>query len=240
MGQMSRLIKKELCFINKECYFIKIDPTSVYIQFPYYTRFLSYILFWGYFSIQTLFMQEIFTDEDKTNHDGFKCFNMTSKIIKSLYRCEKYGFKSIDQIFNSMDEIAGILALHEFNNFVFRSSFKFFKWALLKRLFIKFNSKLIKQYKNDKIPFVSLSQINYILLIVYLSYVIYDNIVTENYYIPIKFVCYSVLVYSTILSSLETVKYLISQQEIHSSHVPILIKFTHPTEPVSQHTPLID
>lgn len=216
---------KAIQHINAECSNIKVDPTSIFIQFPYYTRFLSYILFWSYFSIQTLFLEEIFTDQDLTEpQSNVKCFNMTfNKLFGSLYRCEKYGVKSLTLIFSSMDQIAGILALHELNKYVFRISFKFFKWCLLKDIFRKFNSRLIDQYSDGKIPRVSYAQINYVFLVAYLSYVIYDNIVTEHFYVPIKFVCYSVLIYSTILSSYETVKYLISQREIHNTRLPLLM-----------------
>jgi hypothetical protein len=70
-------------FINIQCYYIKVDPCSIFIQFPYFTRFLSYILFWGYFSIQTLCLEEVFSD---TILDGYKCFNVSVKLTGKLYR----------------------------------------------------------------------------------------------------------------------------------------------------------
>jgi len=70
-------------FINFQCYYIRIDPCSIFIQFPYLTRFLSYILFWGYFSIQTLCLEEIFSDSIL---DGYKCFNVSIKLTGKLYR----------------------------------------------------------------------------------------------------------------------------------------------------------
>lgn len=70
-------------FINFQCYYIKIDPCSIFIQFPYLTRFLSYILFWGYFSIQTFCLEEVFSDSIL---DGYKCFNVSIKLTGKLYR----------------------------------------------------------------------------------------------------------------------------------------------------------
>ncbi|CAF1010461.1 unnamed protein product [Brachionus calyciflorus] len=224
----NKLLNAPVCqkYVNQECYGIKIDPTSVFIQLPYFTRFISYVLFWGYFSIQTLFLKEIFTDTDQSQDDNeFVCFNVSTRLVKALYRCERYDLKSIDEIFESMDQIAGVLALHELNKYVFKFSFKFFKWFLLRKCFSRHVSKLINQYENKKIPLVSLSQLNYIIIIGYLTYVIYDNLVTEKHYIPIKFVCYSVLIYSSILSAFETVKYLISQKCLEECYEQVLIKY---------------
>lgn len=213
-------------YINSECFNIRIDPTSVFIQLPYYTRFLSYILFWGYFSIQALFMKEIFTDTDiSLDNNEYKCFNISSKLVKALYRCERYGLKSIDEIFDSMDEVAGVLALHELNRVVFRKSFKFYKWLLCKQVFKKYTNRLKSQYESNRIPLVSLSQINYIIIIAYLSYSIYENIVTEKHYIPVKLVCYSVLIYSSILSAFETVKYLISQSCLEEFYDSVMVHY---------------
>ncbi|RNA43642.1 hypothetical protein BpHYR1_028863 [Brachionus plicatilis] len=213
-------------YINSECFNIRIDPTSVFIQLPYYTRFLGYILFWGYFSIQTLFMREIFTDSDiSLNNNEYKCFNLSSKLVKALYRCERYGLKSIDEIFDSMDEIAGILALHELNRVVFKHSFRFCKWLLTKRFLKKYCTRLKSQYENSRVPLISVSQINYIVIMAYLSYSIYENLVTEKHYIPVKLVCYSVLIYSSILSAFETVKYLISQGGLEESYDSVMVQY---------------
>jgi hypothetical protein len=213
-------------YINPECYKIKIDPTSTFIQIPYFTRFLSYVLFWGYFSLQALFLKEIFTDTDQSLEDNeFVCYNISIRLVKALYRCERYGLKSIDEIFDSMDQIAGILALYELNQIAFRFSFKFFKWVLVKRFFSRFATRLKDQYENDNIPLISFSQVNYILLMAYLTYSIYDNLVTEKYYIPIKLVCYSILMYANVLSSYETVKYLVSQSALHEKYEPVLVEF---------------
>lgn len=228
---ISSLNKK---YINSECYNIRIDPTSVFIQLPYYTRFLSYILFWGYFSIQTLFMKEIFTDSDiSLDNNEYKCFNLSTKLVKALYRCERYGLKSIDEIFDSMDEIAGILALHELNRMVFKKFFKFYKWLLCKRCFKRYCNRLKSQYENNRVPLVSISQVNYIIIIAYLSYSIYENLVTEKHYIPVKLVCYSVLIYSSILSSFETVKYLISQSCLEEFYDSVMVQYDFNEEEIS-------
>ena len=71
---------------------------------------------------------------------------------------------------------------------------------------------------------ISISQANYLFLIGYLSYTIYDNIVTQNYYIPIKFVCYSVLVYSTILLAYSTAKYSIANKDFMFVNLPMFVK----------------
>lgn len=74
-------------FINVECYNIRIDPTSRFIQIPYLIRLVSLILFWGYFCIQLLCLKEIFTDQDQTDEQtGLKCFNVSSKIVGHYYR----------------------------------------------------------------------------------------------------------------------------------------------------------
>lgn len=220
---ISSLNKK---FINTECYNIRIDPTSIFIQLPYYTRFLSYILFWGYFSIQALFMKEIFTDSDiSLDNNEYKCFNLSSKLVKALYRCERYGLKSIDEIFSSMDEVAGVLALHELNRVVFKKFFKFYKWFLSKPCFKRYCNRLKSQYENNRVPLVSISQVNYIIIIAYLSYSIYENLLTEKHYIPVKLVCYSVLIYSSVLSSFETVKYLISQSCLEEFHDSVMVQY---------------
>ena len=70
-------------FINFHCSYIRIDPRSVFIQFPYLTRFLSIILFWGYFTLQTFCLEEVLSD---TSLDGYKCFNVSKKLTGKLYR----------------------------------------------------------------------------------------------------------------------------------------------------------
>lgn len=79
---MVNLIDRKI-FLNFQCNYIKIDPSSIFIQFPYLTRFLSYVLFWGYFSIQTFCLEEIFSDSIL---DGYKCFNVSIKVTGKLYR----------------------------------------------------------------------------------------------------------------------------------------------------------
>ena len=52
---------------------------------------------------------------------------------------------------------------------------------------------------------------------------IYDNLVTENYYIPIKFVCFVVLFYSTCLSAYSAAKYSIAESQVNEDYLPVLI-----------------
>lgn len=210
-------------YVNIECYNITIDPTSRFIQLPYLVRFLSYILFWTYFIIQTLFLEETLSDVDLTD-DGYKCTNVTVKFSGSLFKCEKYGLKTIDAIINNMDQIAGILTLNEINRFVFRASYRFFKW-IIRRFFRSYfvTLSMASQKRNFKVPLVSYAQVNYFILVAYLSYAIYQNFSSDSRYVPIKFVCYSTLVYSTILSAYETVKYSIYINDLKHEKIPLLL-----------------
>jgi hypothetical protein len=121
-----------------------------------------------------------------------------------------------------MDVIAGILTLNEINRYIFKYSYKFFLW-FIPISFKKYYNNIINYENGVYIRRVSISQINYLLIIGYLAYIIYDNIVTEHYFIPIKFVCYSVLVYSTILAAYSTAKYSIAIKEFKFKNLPIFL-----------------
>lgn len=121
-----------------------------------------------------------------------------------------------------MDVIAGILTLNEINRYMFKYSYKFFLW-FIPRSFKKYYNNIINYENGVYIRRVSVSQINYLLIIGYLAYIIYDNIVTEHYFIPIKFVCYSVLVYSTILAAYSTAKYSIANKQLKFTNLPIFV-----------------
>jgi len=75
---------------------------------PFFTRLVSYVLFWTYFSIPKIFLTEILTNEQL---DGYKCFNLTIKVGGKLFKCEKYALKSLDELIDAMDQIAGIQSL---------------------------------------------------------------------------------------------------------------------------------
>jgi hypothetical protein len=205
-------------FINRECYNLKLKSSSRIIQLPFFTRLVSYALFWTYFSLQTIFLTEILTNEQL---DGYKCFNLTIKVGGKLFKCEKYALKSLDELMDAMDQIAGIIALHEINRYAFKYTFKLIKW-ILPRYFPKYTNKLKEFNSQDRISFVSRSQVNYILILGFLIYVIYDNLVTEYYYIPIKFVCFVVLFYSTCLSGYSAAKYSIAESQVHEDYMPVL------------------
>jgi len=206
-------------FINRECYNLKLKSSSKFIQLPFFTRLVSYVLFWTYFSIQTIFLTEILTNEQL---DGYKCFNLTIKVGGKLFKCEKYALKSLDELIDAMDQIAGIIALHEINRYAFRYNYKLMKW-ILPRYFPRYSNKLIDFNSKNLISLLSCSQLNYIFLLGFLVYVIYDNLVTENYYIPIKFVCFVVLFYSTCLSAYSAAKYSIAEGQINEDYLPVLI-----------------
>lgn len=213
-------------FVNVECYNIRIDASSRFIQIPYLIRFLSLIVFWGYFCIQILCLKEIFTDSDKSDEaDGLVCFNVSSKIVGHYYRCEKYGFISLEDILDNMDQFAGILTLNEINRYVFKFSYRFFAWSIPQ--FRKYHGKLksITAPDHPSIPLVSYAQINYLIIIAYLSFSIYENFTKENHFVPVKFVCYSTLVYSTVLCAYETVKLSVVAGDQVGDNTPIMISF---------------
>ena len=204
-----------IAYVNIDCDCLKLEPTSKYIQFPYFVRYLSYILFWTYFVVQFLFLDEVIVSEPV---NGYKCFNLTKSGANKLYRCENYGLKSLDDILRNCSEMAGVFALHASNKIIFYYSYKFFRW-MLATFFKKYHSKLALFSSNLEANvasqhLISLSQLSYLLLLAYLTYVIYDNLVTENYYVSIKFVCYSVLIFSTILSAYETARYAIAYEKL--------------------------
>lgn len=205
-------------FINRECYNLKLKSSSRFVQLPFFTRLVSYVLFWTYFSIQTIFLTEILTNEQL---DGYKCFNLTIKVGGKLFKCEKYALKSLDELIDAMDQIAGIIALHEINRYAFRYAYKLMKWIL--PCFPRYSKRLIDFNSKNRIRFISWSQLNYILILGFLVYVIYDNLVTENYYIPIKFVCFVVLFYSTCLSAYSAAKYSIAESQVNEDYLPVLI-----------------
>lgn len=212
-------------FINIDCYNIKIDATSRFIQIPYIIRFVSLILFWGYFCIQILCLKEIFTDTDQTDHEaGLVCFNVSSRIVGHYYRCEKYGLISLEDILDNMDQIAGILTLNEINRYVFKFAYRFFRWLLRLNMFKTYYRQLkaiSDPADRNAIPRVSYAQVNYLVLMAYLSFSIYENFTRDNHFVPVKFVCYSTLVYSTVLCAYETVKYsIVVNDEIgHNLHL---------------------
>lgn len=213
-------------YVNIECYNIRIDASSRFIQIPYLIRFLSLIVFWGYFCIQILCLKEIFTDTDESDETaGLICFNVSSKFVGHYYRCEKYGFISLEDILDNMDQFAGILTLNEINKYVFKFSYRFFTWAI--RRFRKYYGELksIRKVDNPSIPLVSYAQINYLVLIAYLSFSIYENFTKDNHFIPVKFVCYSTLVYSTVLCAYETVKLSVVAGDEVGDNVPVMINF---------------
>ncbi|CAF0970850.1 unnamed protein product [Brachionus calyciflorus] len=124
-----------------------------------------------------------------------------------------------------MDQIAGIMALYQLNQYVFKVVFKFFKWLLMKNLFRNYCKRLKRQYELNKIPILSLFQINYIFIMGCLIFSIYYNLIFKKDYLPIKLVCYFILVYSSVLSAFETVKYLISQNSLDEYYQPVLLEY---------------
>lgn len=232
--QQSYLIyKNTLRYVNIECYNIKIDPTSRFIQIPYLIRLVSLILFWGYFCIQLLCLKEIFTDVDQSDEQaGLKCFNVSSKIVGHYFRCEKYGLISLEDILDSMDQIAGILTLNEINKYVFKFAYRWFRWVLHRSWFQSYHTKLrgITKPDDESIPLVSYAQINYLLLVAYLSFSVYENFTRDNHFVPVKFVCYSTLVYSTVLCAYETVKYSIMIDDQIGDNVPVMVNLSKRVE----------
>ena len=100
-------------------------------------------------------------------------------------RCDKYGLKSLDAIINNFDVKAGILTLNELNRYIFKYAYHFYLW-FIPRFFKNYYHNIVNFEDGMPIKRISISQANYLFLIGYLSYTIYDNIVTQNYYIPIK------------------------------------------------------
>ncbi len=134
----------------------------------------------------------------------------------------------MEAIINSMDVIAGILTLNEINRYIFKYSYSFWLW-FIPRSFKKYYRNIINYEAGVFIRFISISQTNYLILIGYLAYIIYDiyhTLFIEKYYIPIKFVCYSVLVYSTILAAYSTAKYSIAHKEFKLVNMPLFISKT--------------
>lgn len=108
----------------------------------------------------------------------------------------------MEDILDNMDQIAGILTLNEINRYVFKFSYRFFRWSLPHYKAYYDKLRALTAANDVSIPRVSYAQVHHLILIAYLSFSIYENFTKDNHFVPVKFVCYSTLVYSTVISFL--------------------------------------
>ena len=205
-----QLSRKERTFVNTECYFIKVDPTSEFIHLPYLTRCLTQITFWGYFCIQILFLTEV----DTTEHlPGYKCFNLSEPKAGKTMTCEKFGLISLEGVIEQMDNLAGILVLNEINRFVFKQSYRLFmRWLPWVARYFKCSRRLLQHQPGQRVLRMSFSQVNYLLILGLTGFNLYQSLSDEAAIVPIKLVCFFMFLYSTMLAAYATAKYSVAHK----------------------------